>query len=301
MKKLNLILTTFIAAALIFSFSGCGDDGEDSTGPVGGTLTSEETNARIQASLEQVGFASVCAAMGEATAKWDGWEKPDIGGYGKITSEWYRYENGWHMYHLDTTMTETSGGSTTTMGISLDEQLRFTKDGAYVEEAPDDLDKLEEKTDLSLTATLIDSNSGTTEISLDADVDAVLERMANDDLKLNLDETFGMQISGTSDEFGTGTFSYDYTVNVTDLVVSPDDNYAYPKSGTLTMTITVTVTDQSGTASGTGTAAFTFDDGDVDGSINVGNDTFDANYVDVCGSGGSFIGTYADIVRSFTK
>jgi len=284
MKRLIGVFSILIALMLLVSVTGCGDDDDEGTGSTTTTMTSEQTAQQIQYSMEEIGFASVSAALGEATMKWDGWEKPDISGYGKISSEWYDYQNGWHTYHIDTTMTETEDGITTSVTLDLDEQIRFSMNGTYYEEPPEGLDKLEEKTDVEVTASMVDPEYGTTNIGLNADVDATLELQDNDNLMMNMTESFGLTLSTTNPEYGTGNYEYNYSVETTNLVVTPEDYYTCPISGTITMTVSVSYSDGSSTMVGSGTATLVFNDGDVNSTITVGNDQYTETYTNFCNS-----------------
>ncbi len=264
MRSRFAVLFMLLFGVVLFAAIGCSDDEKSTNGNNQNVLSDSAAVEDVSSSLEDGGLGLVQGAISSAVSDFKGYEPPDIdgtiGGYGKISmpqTDTFYYENGWHIFFADETVTTDEDSVTTVWDFTVSDSTRLEKDGVPGFLLPDP-DFLDMRTYIDLN---LDQHSQNSDFSLDLSLyrHGVLTLKTNDDLWVDLDENFDIALEAEGEDIGAAkivatndkvNMRYVYDIAVKDLVLTKADDYDCPTAGTLDMTVTVYVTDGTNTLTG---------------------------------------------------
>jgi len=285
--KLRFILTLMLALGIVFlGLTGCSEDDKNPTnGNNQSTLSDTATVNQVLSSLDG-GLGLVEGAISSAVSDFEDYEVPNvdstIGSFGKITmpqTDTFYYENGWHIFLADETVTTDEDSVTTVWDFYVADSTRLEKDGVpgFLLPAPDFL-YMRTRINLNLS-----QHSQDSDVNLDMGLyrHGVLTLKPNDDLWVDLDENFDIKLEAEGDSIFVAkivaansqmNLRYVYDIAVNDLVLTKADDYDCPTSGTIDMTVTVYITDGTNTLTGSAEVHLTITgSGTISGTISSGD------------------------------
>jgi len=289
MRQRTHVITLMIMCALFLCFSGCSDDDDSTTGPVTTRMDGQQAASMISANLTEFGMTAVVSALSGAIGNFKGYEPPNLDDYtgdgfakavAPTDTTWYKYQNGWHIFYADETVVSEYEGTVQTFDFVVSDSAQLKEDGVAMPD-PSDPDYVDYRSHVDGSYTM---NDGTSTSTLDGDFyqRTLVELITNNDLRLNISELIDMDISGTFDD-QTGSSSYVYEINASNIIFNESDSYQCPVSGTIAFSIDLSMTDQSGTMVASATATLTISSGGyVSGTVTAEGETVNFTYYGLC-------------------
>lgn len=258
--KVSLLVPLAIGIMILFAI-GCGDDEKVTNGDTQNVLSDRDAVEYVVSSLDDDatgfdGLSLVQGAVSSAVSDFKDYEVPDIdgttGGFGKIAvpqTDTFYYENGWHIFFADETVTTEDDSTTMVWDFEIADSTRLEKDGVPGFLLPDP-DFVDMRTHIDLE---FDQQSQDSDIDLDISLyrHGVLSLDTDMKLWVDLDEIFDVKVVFTGQgDLQPVNLRYEYDIAVNDLVLIEADDYDCPTSGTIDMTVSVYVTDGTNTLTG---------------------------------------------------
>lgn len=241
-----------LPAILIFSLAfylACSDSDK-------GTNTDSEELFLIMRDSVESHAAYMLGSIIFGYNQFEGFEPPlEAPRFGKLSrvlapldTTYYEYENGWHIFVLDTTIDE-SGEH---MELLIADSIQF-KDGDQIVETPgDSADFMDFRFVLDL---LVDTDSA--DLDMRYEIDNEFQKLECGNVEVN--GTMSLALEMDVQDEGSGVMTYDITVD--ELVLDGDDGC--PLSGVLQADLTVDFACEDGEVDGDWTMIITFIDGDT--------------------------------------